>query len=251
MAKTTIRLTGRKSLPQNAFDFEWVGNEEGVITRLSIIDYSVLAGFPADARIRVALRENKNINIVDFGTLDNLTPSVQIYGILLISPSAELRVIQSHTEEEHLLLGSVKLPKIANKGDAEGILHFQVKNTTPLLWELVIEEDAYPVLYLSDRLEEKVDPVLWVRSNHLFMITVFPELIDKVFRYIFSNDSPTNEGWMTDWITWAESAMGCPDFPVDANEDQLNKWLADSISTITGKMGLLDDFISGITDEIN
>ena len=149
MAKTTIRLTGRKSLPHSAFDFDWVDTKDGAIATLNIIDSDVMANFPADAHVRVALRENKNVHLVDFGTIDNLKTAVRLSGVVLTSPGAELRIIDNDILSKHLLLGSTRLPKVANKGDAEGILHFQVKDTTPFLWELSIEDDAYPVLYLS------------------------------------------------------------------------------------------------------
>lgn len=251
MPKTTIRLTGRKSLPHSAFDFDWVESKGGTIAVLNILESNVLSDFPPDARVRVALRENKNVHLVDFGTLDSLNSTVRLEGVDLTSPSAELRVVRSGTENEHLLLGSTRLPKVANKGDTEGILHFQVKDTTPFLWELNIEEDAYPVLYLSDKLEEKVDPVLWVTSNQQFMTAVFPTVIEKVFQHIFLHDSPAEEGWMSDWIAWAETTMGCKSFPENDNDELQEQWLVESSSRIIGKMGLLDEFVNSLKDENN
>lgn len=249
MAKTTIRLTGRKSLPHSAFDFDWVDTKDGAIATLNIIDSDVMANFPADAHVRVALRENKNVHLMDFGTIDNLKTAVRLSGVVLTSPGAELRVIDNDILSKHLLLGSTRLPKVANKGDAEGILHFQVKDTTPFLWELSIEDDAYPVLYLSDKLQEKIDPVLWVRSNHQFMLAVFPTVIERIFHHIFNHDSPVDEGWMSDWISWAETSMGCASFPAGDSEEQLEQWLNDATSRIVGRMGLLDEFVNSLKDE--
>ncbi len=249
MTKTSIRLTGRKALPQSAFSFDWNDTADGVVCILDILDKSQVQNFPPDSRIQVMLSENKSVYFADFGTLENMSSSVSFEGVNWVSPSAELRIAHQGTERNHLLLGSTKLPKSNNSGDAEGILHFQKKDTSPFLWELSIEEDAFPTLFLNEKMEGKVDPIIWVKSNPVFLISVFPTVIEKVFHKIFETNGKLDEGWMYLWVQWAEKTMGCENFPSGSDTDDFSTWVRNSTSTILAKMNLLPDALATLNGQ--
>lgn len=249
MTKTSIRLTGRRSLSQSAFSFDWNDTSNGVVCFLDILDKSHVQNFPPDSRIQVMLSENKSVHFADFGTLENMKSSVSFGGVSWVSPSAELRIAHHGTERNHLLLGSTKLPKSNNSGDAEGILHFQKKDTSPFLWEVSVEEDAFPTLFLNEKMEGKVDPIIWVKSNPIFLLSVFPTVIEKVFLKIFETDGKLDEGWMYLWVLWAEKTMGCDKFPTGSDQDDFSNWLNNAKSTILAKMDLLPDALATLVGQ--
>jgi hypothetical protein len=249
MTKTSIRLTGRKSLPHSAFSFDWNETTSGVVCTLDVLDKGQVRNFPPDARVQVMLSENKSVHFADFGTLENMSSSVSLEGVSWVSPSAELRIAHNGHERNHLLLASAKLPKSNNSGDAEGILHFQKRDTSPFLWELSVEEDAFPTLYLSEKMEAKVDPIIWVKSSPVFLISVFPTVIEKVFQKIFETDGKMDEGWMYLWVLWAEKTMGCEKFPSGSDPDEFSTWLTSATSTILAKMDLLPEALATLVGQ--
>ena len=251
MTKTAIKFTGRKSLPQSAFNFDWKEGSDGVVCIFELLDKSKVEGFPPESRVRVMLSENKSVHFADFGTLGDLKTSATLDKASLISPSVELRIVNHGSGKEHLLLGSAKLPKSNNSGDAEGILHFQKKDTTPFLWELSVEEDSFPILYLNEKMESKVDPILWVKSNPVFLVSVFPVVIEKVFSKIFESGGKLDEGWMFAWVNWAEKTMGCDKFPSTSNVEDFETWLEAAKSVILTKMDLFSEALNSLVGEEN
>ena len=243
MPKTKIALTGRKDLPQSAFNFDWENTNSGATCIFQILDSTCVDGFPRQSRVRVLMTENKNVYVVDFGTLGNLKASENIGNISLNDVKPELRIVSADSETEGLLLGSVKLPKSDKTGSADGILHFQKKDTTPLLWDLEINEVDFPVLFLNEEIDDCVN---WVQSDPVFLGAVFPVVIERVFTKIFDSDSGQDDGWMAQWILWAEQSMGCDKFPASGTDDRgvLEDWLKNATSTILTKMDLLKDAVT-------
>lgn len=247
MPKTTIALTGRRNLPQSAFNFDWENIGNGATCIFEILDREVVKDLPRNSRVRILMAENKNVHLADFGTLDDLKTSISLPGVVLSDIKPELRIVSTQTETDGLLLASTKLPKSDKTGSADGILHFQPKDTTPLLWELYISETDFPVLFLSEEIE---DCVSWVQSDPVFLTTVFPVVIEKVFTQIFRSEGGLEEGWMYQWILWSQQ-MGCEKFPVSGDEEDFQtQWLEPSISTILAKMDLLKGALQRLNEKV-
>ncbi|MEW7009433.1 hypothetical protein [Lentilitoribacter sp. EG35] len=247
MPKQTIPLTGRKNLAQSDFNFDWQNDENGTICIFEILNQKAVQDFPANSRVRVLMTENKNVYIADFGTLEKPNSTFSFEGVSLNDVKPELRIVSEDVSSNGLLLGSTKLPKTNKNGDTEGILHFQLKDTSPFLWELSMSENDFPVLYVNENIESAIT---WVKSDPVFLISVFPVVIEQVFTCIFKSDSGYEEGWMYEWVQWVEQSMGCKQFPKTSNNlNFFQEWLDDAKSTILAKMNLLPDAIGKIDEQ--
>lgn len=220
--RRSIRLTGRKQLAVSDFHFELrdVGGHQLITLGLPL---SIKKDFPEDARVRVKLTENKRVSICDFGTIGDPKPSIDVGDEKFDAPSCQIR-IASRGSREGLLLGSTPTWTYRTGGAHDGILVFQTKAIAPRLWDLDIRDEEYPIIYLDERIPDASN---WAGTSPVFGALVFPAAIRDIFRHIIISQKGErpDDGWMCDWVKFADGLLGPVQFPDWEDEKALNEWI--------------------------
>jgi hypothetical protein len=242
--RKTIRLTGRRQLPLNAFGFQIAEIKGKRVATLTISDPVVIRSFPPEAEIRVKLVENKLVEILRFGTVARPHVSADVVEGSFRTPSCQIRVVSGTTSNQGLLLGTTPRWTYKSGGDPDGILDFQPYATAPRTWKLEIKsEDEHPILYVDERIP---DAALWAKSDPVFISCVFPQIIGEIMSRIILYGSPPEDGWMHDWLKWAESLApgSAPPFS-DKIDDEQRQWIDQLVEAFALRHRLADQVIAG------
>lgn len=249
--RRAIRLTGRKQLPVSCVNVHIRDVGEGRVATLDIADPRAFRGFPRDARLTVRLAENKQIELLDFGTLADPKSIADLSNTGFGDPSCQLRVASANPDHIGLLLGSTKPWRLDSdkpqSGTVRGILRFQPMPIAPRAWKLDIQENAHPVVQIDDRIP---DPRNWVRNNPVFVAAVLPSILQLVFDDILSKPSPADTEWMNDWLRWADTLM--PGYPPPADTADLEErrtWIERLIDSFCQRHSLSDRIVNDIVQE--
>lgn len=235
-----IRLTGRRQLRVNAFDFQIAKVQGKSIASLSIIDPGHLKGLSSNAEIRVKIVENKLVEILRFETVGKPIVTTELTGTDFLAPSCQVRLVANSSETEGMLLRSTKNWTYKSDGQTGGILRFQPSKTAPRTWKLELREEEYPILYVDNQIPEAAH---WARTNTVFSACVLPHVIGAIFRHIFETGSKPDDGWMADWTVWAATLIPDrpPPFGTSAKDEQ--DWVDDLIESFAAKQKLADRLI--------
>ncbi len=241
--RNTIRLTGRKQLPVMAFDLtiEEIGEQRRA--KLSCVDHSYLKGFPLDAEIRLRLSENKFVEVLNFGTIGKPIETVEVRNSSFGAPSCQVRIVKSDAVNSGLLLGSTKNWTYKSDGQTDGILLFQPGPTRPRAWRLDVRDDENPILYVDERIE---DASAWAKSDPVFLACVLPYVISEVFGWILETGSEPEDGWMEQWVRWAESLLPNEDMPFKGDAKTKREWIEKLTTTFAARHRLADQMVGSI-----
>lgn len=238
--RKTIRLTGRKQLPITAFDFQMSELHGKRIATLIVSDQSVLKAMPADAEIRVRLAENKLVEILRFGTIASPEVTCEVSEDVFSAPSCQIRIVSQGGSKQGLLLGSTKTWTYKSDAQTDGILLFQEFDTAPRSWKLDIRDEERPILYLDKRIPSAS---LWAKTDPFFIGFVFPTIITEIFRKIFEEGSKPEEGWMAEWISWADKFMPGTQLPFSDSPPEIQKWIDELVDAFSAKHNLADGIL--------
>lgn len=240
--RRTIRLTGRRQLAISAFGFRFVEVHGKRVATLTIANPAELKSFPPDAEIRVKLVENKLVEILRFGTVAKPATTADVAETSMIAPSCQIRIVSRTTEKDGLLLGSTKRWTYKSGSDPDGILLFKTAETKPRSWKLDFNnEEDHPILYIDERIP---DGALWAKTDPVFTGCVFPHVIGEVMGRILQMGSRPEDGWMKDWLLWAEALMpgSQPPFADSLGEDQ-REWIDQLVETFAFRHELADEIL--------
>jgi len=222
--RRTIHLTGRKELPASAFDVELVSDESGDHLRLQILPdtngQDPLRELKPEAKLKVRVFENYVVDVVSFGTLGNRKAEAELPRGRYTAPTCQIRIVSN--DEPGKLLASSRSRRAGPEGQLEGILSFLPYDTAPRLWELVLEDDNYPVLRVDKNLP---NVAAWSSTDPVFLAAVLPTVIEQVWRRILEDGEPPEEGWKSDWLHWARTMIPGTNPPIHASVDERESWL--------------------------
>lgn len=209
--RRTIRLTGRRQLPVSCADVSLRDEGTKRHVTLSITDPTAFKGFSPNAHLTLRLVENKQMELLDFGTVGAPKPYTELKNSSFGDPSCQLRVAETGTDYLGLLLGSTKTWRLNSdrtpqQGSVRGILRFQPANIAPRAWKLDIQENAHPVVMVDKRIN---DPRTWAKTDPVFVACVLPAILHMVFDDILSKPDPEDIEWMADWLRWGDRS--CPE----------------------------------------
>lgn len=249
--RRAIRLTGRKQLPVSCVNVHVREVGDARVVTLDVADSRVFRSFPQDARLTLRLVENKQMELLDFGTIGSPKPIADLQSPVFGDPSCQLRVASTSPDHLGLLLGSTKPWRLNSDrhqtGTVRGILRFQPMPIAPRAWKLDIQENAHPVVQIDDRIP---DPRNWVRTNPVFVAAVLPSILQLVFEDILSNPAPTDTEWMGDWLRWADSLMpGYPPPAESAEPGERRDWIERLVDSFCQRHSLSDRIIDEIVRE--
>jgi hypothetical protein len=229
--RRSIRLTGRKQLPQAAFSVQLSDNMGKSVATLALRGASDLDGYPPNAEIRVKLVENKLVEVLKFGTVANPSTSADLAESSFRAPSCQVRIVSRDRAGDGKLLGSTSTWTLKAGGEPDGILLFQPSNIQPLLWKLDIRDsgDEYPILYVDERIP---DAGLWAKSDPLFSAAVLPSVIREVMRYVLQDAVP-EDGWELDWLKWTGSLMPGSFPPFGKPPSDQEEWITQLVQTFS------------------
>lgn len=240
-----IRLTGRKQLPRACVNVSMreVGGKK--ILTMTIADPKQFKAFPANARVMVKLVEAKQMELVDFGTLDNPKSAVELANQGYVDPSCQLRVANANIDRLGVLLGSTQSWRLSSdapeeNGGVRGLLNFLPAKIAPRTWKLDIEENSHPVIRIDSRIP---DPRAWAKSDPTFVGTIMPAIIHQVFDDILTHDTPEDTDWMNDWLRWADGLMPGNIRPQQPDIRERREWIDGLIDTFCQRHKLSDRIV--------
>jgi hypothetical protein len=246
--RKTIRLTGRRQLPVGSFDFQITEREEKQTAILTILDQNCLKGFSPSAEIKVRLSENKSVEILRFGTVHQPSSATSVQSKFL-APSCQIRVADTAQTNQGKLLGSTKTWTYKSDGQIDGILLFQESpHIAPKLWQLEVREDEHPIVYVNDSVPEAG---MWARHDHVFHSCIWPTVISKVFEKILEQDAPPEEGWMLDWMHWAEALAPIETALFSESSNKKAEWIDDLTIAFMRKHDFMKHVIKQISSGAN
>jgi len=242
--RRSIRLTGRRQLNQSTFDFRLADVNGQRIAALTISEPSELKAYPVDAEIRVKLSENKLVEVLRFGTIGKPTSTSNLREHSFLAPSCQVRIVNRSDGEDGLLLGSTTPWTYRSGGQPEGILLFQPAAIAPRLWKLTIQDDeGYPTLYIDENLPEAS---LWARTDPVFTACVLPSVINEVMRRILALEIMPEDGWMSDWLSWASTLMPGSKPPFSGSLQEKDAWISQLVDAFSWKHDLANSVISNV-----
>jgi hypothetical protein len=222
--RRTIHLTGRKELPASAFDVEIISAPDGDRLRLQIVrdasGRNPLREFPPSADLKVRVFENYVIDVVSFGTVGRPRTEAPLPHGRYVAPKCQIRIVSK--EEPGKLIASSRSRRTGAEGQLEGILNFLPYDTAPRLWQLVLDDDNYPVL----RVDKEIPNVAaWASADPVFLASVLPTVIEQVWSRILEEAEQPMEGWKADWLHWARTIMPGTNPPIGAPAEEKGQWL--------------------------
>ncbi len=247
-----IRLTGRRQLPRSSVNAKVVEIGSKKLVALTLAQPELFRRLPKTARVKLRLFENKISETLLFGSLEAPQATCELKNGGFSAPSCQLRIVESDPERMGLLLASTDtwtLRANADDGDAssEGILMFQPFDIAPRSWKLSIRDDDHPVVYIDRRIPE---PRTWVRNDPVFISCVLPAIIREVFEDILSTDMPPENGWMKDWVDWADRLMPGGTPPYSDSRQRKQTWIDDLLDAFCRHHGTLDMLIGRLKEGV-
>lgn len=221
---------------------------------MSIKDPAAFKGFPSSAHVTLRLVENKQMELLDFGTIGAPKAIVELENSSFGDPSCQLRVADVGAGADHLglLLGSTKTWRLNSdrapqQGSVRGILRFQPANIAPRAWKLDIQENAHPIVMVDKRID---DPRTWAKTDPVFVACVLPAILHMVFDDILSKPDPSDTEWMADWLRWADSLMPGNRLPDDHQDMKARlEWIEQLIESFCNRHRLSDRIVNELARE--
>ena len=245
-----IRLTGRKQLPKSVAAAKIIELPGRRMLALSLGDRVLSGRFPPDSRVVMVLKENKLIELVEFGTLGSLKNTAEITNTAFANPTCQLRIVSPDRQQIGLLLGSTDTWSLISVSDVhqrgkKGILCFQPDDIAPRAWKLEIRDNDYPVVKVDKRIP---DVRTWVRTDPVFIGFVLPAIVSQVFDEILLEPSEPDADWMKDWLAWANSFMPGNKAPYGATPSEKKEWVELLIDSFSHKFRLSDKLVTQLAN---
>lgn len=250
--RRTIRLTGRKQLPRSCASVSMREVADKKVLTFTIADMHSFKGFPQSARIMVKLVENKQVELVDFGTLGHLKTAIDLKNQTYDDPTCQLRVANADGDRLGILLGSTRSWRLNSdhpeqQGGVRGLLNFLPAKIAPRTWKLNIEENAHPVIQIDDRIP---NPKSWAKSDPIFVGTIMPAIMHQVFTDILDYENPEETDWMNDWLKWADALTpGNPPPAYPSENRERREWIDGMIDSFSQRHKLSDRIIDLLLDK--
>ncbi len=246
-----IRLTGRKQIAKSVATVKIIEIPGRRMLTLSLSDSRQFAKFPKDSRILVVLKENKLIELAEFGTLGALRTTAELRNTAFANPSCQLRIVTPDGQHMGMLLGStdtwsLNVDPTTHQNGKKGILCFQPDDIAPRAWKLDVREDDYPVVYVDKRIP---DVRTWVKTDPTFVAFVFPAIVSQVFDHIFQEASEPDADWMKDWLAWADALMPGVKPPFGGTHRERKEWIEPLIDSFSARFHLSNRVVDHLIAE--
>lgn len=242
-----IRLTGRTQIAVSDAEIKIadLGGGKRVVTLVPT--KKLLEKFPAHARVLVVLKENKLVELVEFGTLGVLKAAVDLKNTAFVAPTCQLRIVSTEPTAVGLLLGSTDTWTLAadqKDKSQKGILNFMPGDIAPRAWKLIVQENDYPVVYVDKRIP---DVRTWVRNDPTFLAFVLPAIIAQVFEDILAGGPDQDVDWIKDWCKWADRLMPGTKPPFGEQRKDRLEWIENLQESFSQRYHLSDKVVSELT----
>ena len=246
-----IRLTGRKQIARGDVPAKIIDLGGKRLLTLTLPETGIFEKFPKDARVVGVLKETKLIELVEFGTLENMKHSVELKNPFFVQPMFQLRIVSPDGKQLGLLFGSTDYWSLDAKGlekgiGSKGILYFQPKAIAPRAWALDIRDEDYPVVYIDDRIP---GAATWAKTDPTFMAFVFPAIVTLVFDDILRLKTEPEADWMKDWIKWADAIMPGAAPPYGSDLRECREWTDRLIDSFSRRHMLSDKVIAKLVPQ--
>jgi hypothetical protein len=237
--RKTIRLTGRRQLAQNAFDFRFGELNGRSVASLAIADPTAVRGFPPTSEIRVKLTENKLVRVLTFGTIAKPVTVADVDSDIFRAPSCQVRIVNRAQDRDGMLLGSTREWTLTSGGEPDGILLFQAAPIAPRLWTLDIRDQEPPIIYIDESIP---DAGMWARTDPVFGACVAPAVVTEIMRAILEAKEAPEGGWEEDWMTWVFELLPNTKPPFGGSYEEKSKWIDELLDAFAAR----HNFVAGV-----
>jgi hypothetical protein len=228
--RKTIRLSGRRQLPQSYFDAVITKSVHGYWVELAISPEWDRSSIPSNAELKLKLVENKLVEVLSFGTIAQPRTRARLNGQGFRAPSCQVRVVSREEDRKGLLLASTNSWTLKGQGDPDGILLFQAAPISPRLWKLEIRSDEHPILYIDEQIP---NAALWAKSDPVFTACVLPQVASSILRSVLDSGERPEQGWDADWIEWARAFSPSANPPFGKDEEERATWVDDVVEAFS------------------
>ncbi len=245
-----IRLTGRKQLSKSAVRVGLLEAGGGKLVTMTLAHPEALKPFPTEANVSLKLVENKRVEVVNFGTVGKLSTTRDLRSDDFVAPSCQVRIADTGFGTKGLLLASSDTWTLRGDDEKEdensrGILSFLADDTAPQSWKLDIRENDYPLVRVDKRIPNAAH---WAKSDPVFVGTVLPAIVRRVFdeilRGVHSDDTP----WVVDWLTWAAVLLPGQAVPIgEESQDGWDDYLERLLDSFCARHELAEKFLVAAT----
>jgi len=246
-----IRLTGRKQIAKSDATVKIIEIPGRRLLALTLADNRLFAKFPKESRVLVVLKENKLIELSEFGTLGALKTTTELKNEAFANPSCQLRIVTPDGQHLGMLLGStdtwsLNADPLTTKNGKKGILCFQPDDIAPRAWKLDVRDNDYPVVYVDKRIP---DTRTWVKTDPTFVAFVLPAIVAQVFDDILQQPVEPDADWMKDWLAWGDALMPGSKPPFGGTHTERKEWIELLIESFSARYRLSNRVVEHLTAE--
>lgn len=244
-----IRLTGRKQLSKSAVRVGLSDVGDGKLVTMTLAHPETLKPFPAEAKVSLKLVENKRVEVVDFGTVGRLSTARDLTSGDFVAPSCQVRIADTGFGTKGLLLASSDTWTLRGGDEKEdehsrGILSFLADDTAPQSWKLEIRENDYPLVRVDKRIPNAAH---WAKNNPVFVGTVLPVIVRRVFDEILNGTHAEETPWVIDWLTWAAMLLPGQPVPIDEDSKECEDYLERLLDSFCARHELAEKLLDAAT----
>ena len=241
-----FRLTGRKEIPSSAMSVSLQTIADDRTAVLNIVHPEIFKEFDPTALLRLRFQEDKQVEILNCGSVGDPKSRVKLKNPDFQSPSCQIRVTDVANRPGLLLAASRSWRLEGNRTDGtrQGILSFMPCYLGDRMWKIDLQEDVHPILYVSDKIP---NAAAWARSNPIFVSSVLPAVIHLIFDDILRHSSPDDFEWMAEWLIWSEELVGADNRPqCDSSLQDRREWIDNLVDTFCAHHKLSENVVESI-----
>ena len=252
-------MTGRKKLPRETADVALSVNANGSLF-VSVAIFLEKYNLPANAKVYLEAYYRNSYMRFSCGVVADISSTRRMRFELtdIQSMFVHFRIkIVDETEAVGLLLAQADkiqplLPEEAQKSRTS-LLGVHFNDIGERIWELELSEgDSLPHLDVNN-FNEAYSIREYVGHNIGFIGLVYPEVLEKVLRYIYQEDRPDSEDpqeWQNLWLTFVKGIPGVGPLPdLDSQAHPPADWYSNVREQFSKKLELKSRFANEVLAE--
>ena len=185
-------------------------------TANQVQSFSADVSIPSDlqlapqARVYVEAYVGTSTMRFDFGTVASISPPLDCLLNDIDAGTPVLFRIKVVDETEHVGRLLAAANGIRPEGDEDGstrkaLLPLRVCDLGEMVWRLIVEPDAGPMLAINSRIPGIKDRL---PTDTVLMATIYPEVVRQMVVLVWDPSVDEDEDWLRDWKIWLLEQLG-------------------------------------------
>jgi len=236
MSRESIYLTGRTNIKNSAYFLDLKIIDSASCLVLGINDKELFKNYPESSKIFIYISDKNNFHCADYGKVGKYFSTRKINSNLSENATYCLKIISDEDPNRFKVLASSTYKTIkGSKQNTEGILFFTQDDIGQLVWKLKTREHEFPSLCLNKNL---INADKWAKKE-IFISTVYPTVIEKVWIFIFKKELKERE-WVIKWKEFSQAYIN-DDPPFEGDVDAQEDWINRLVENISNKNKWFDE----------